>query len=185
MFRVLGAGVVGGFVLVAWSTLFGVLGPVVSQGSWGSDGVNASAVAESVGDQLAEFGRRLPFGPSEARAASAASVEPVADASSAAPIDVTAMVRGLGVACAAGIFAAVLMSLYGGKRRSFAERVLFAVLLGAFAGSAMLLPAGGWADFSLSRSAPLLGEVLVGWLLAGLVIAVILGGKPLRKKAKT
>ncbi|VAX40794.1 hypothetical protein MNBD_PLANCTO03-2153, partial [hydrothermal vent metagenome] len=49
---------------------------------------------------------------------------------------------------------------------------------------AMLVPAGGWADFSFARSAPLLGEVLIGWLLAGLVIAVILGGKPIRKKVK-
>ncbi len=94
------------------------------------------------------------------------------------------MGRGLIVACAASLFAAVLISLYGGARRSFAERVLFAVLLGAFAGSAMMVPAGGWANFSFARSAPLLGEVLVGWLLAGLVIAVILGAKPRRVKAK-
>lgn len=142
-------------------------------------------MAQSLGDRLSEFGSRLPFGPTEAKAAGVGASLSVVSDTSAAPIDVGAMARGLGVACAAGIFAAMLMSLYGGGRRSFAERVLFAVLLGAFAGSAMLVPAGGWADFSLARSAPLLGEVLVGWLLAGLVIAVILGAKkPRRAKAK-
>lgn len=180
MLRVLSAGLVGGVVLVIWSTLFSVLGPAKSPDP---EQVHASTVAQSLGEMFAELGRRMPFGPAEARAGSGAT-EGSATGADSESFDLSGVARGLGVACAAGVFAAALMSLYGGERRSFAERVLFAVLLGAFAGSAMMVPDGGWTDFSLSRSAPLLGEVLIGWLLAGMVIAVMLNPSPRRSRAK-
>ncbi len=176
MLRVLSAGLVGGVVLVIWSTLFSVLGPAKSPDP---EQVHASTVAQSLGEMFAEVGRRMPFGPAEAKAGDGSA--PGAEGGS---FDLSGVARGLGVACAAGVFAAMLMSLYGGERRSFAERVLFAVLLGAFAGSAMMVPDGGWTDFSLSRSAPLLGEVLIGWLLAGMVIAVMLNPNTKRRRAK-
>lgn len=175
MLRVLSAGLVGGVVLVIWSTLFSVLGPAKSPDP---EQVHASTVAQSLGEMFAEVGRRMPFGPAEARAADGAGSAAGAEGGS---FDLAGVARGLGVACAAGVFAAALMSLYGGERRSFAERVLFAVLLGAFAGCAMMVPQGGWTDFSLSRSAPLLGEVLIGWLLAGMVIAVMLNPSKRRR----
>lgn len=178
MLRVLSAGMVGGVVLVLWSTLFSALGPAKAPDP---DLARASSVAQTLGERFAEFSRRLPFGPAQA---SAAPPEPATPgAAQLAPIDPAALARGLGVACAAATFAAALMSLYAGARRSFAERVLIAVLLGAFAGSAMMVPDGGWTDFSLSRSAPLLGEVLIGWLLAGMVIAVMLSPNPRRARA--
>jgi len=176
MLRVLFAGLFGGVVLVVWSTLFSVLGPARSPDP---EQVHASTVAQSLGGMFAEIGRRLPFGPAEAGAATGPA--PEADGS----FDLAGVARGLGVACAAGVAAAVLMSLYGGSRRSFAERVLFAVVLGAFAGCAMMVPAGKWTNFSLSASAPLLGEVLIGWLLAGMVIAVMLNPGRGRRPAKS
>jgi hypothetical protein len=181
MLRVLVAGLMGGVVLVVWSTLFSVLGPAESRRA---DLAHASSVAQSLGHRVAEFGHGLSLGPSAAMAGRADSGSASVDESAAGSFDGAAIARGLGVACTAGVFAAVLMSLYGGNRRSFAERVLFAVLLGGFAGSSMMVPAGGWTDFSLSRSAPLLGEVLIGWLLAGMVIAVMLNPNPRRRLAK-
>jgi hypothetical protein len=161
MLRTLMAGMVGGVVLVAWSALFSALGPV------GARPQGAAQATAALGDSVAGLVRGLPFGPAEASAA-----EPGrAASSSGAGLDLAAAAQGLGVACLAATFAAMLMATLGSKR-SFAERLVVAVLLGCFAGAAMLVPGGGWAEFSLAESAPLIGETLVGWLLAGMVIAV-------------
>lgn len=176
MLRVLATGMLGGVVLVLWSTLFSVLGPARSLDA---DQASASGVARALGEGVSDFVHRLPLGPAEARASTG---EP-GGAARAVPADLPGVARGLGVACVSGVLAAALMSLSGAARRSFAERVLFAVLLGSFAGCAMMVPDGGWTDFSLSRAAPLLGEVLIGWLLAGMVIAVLLTPRAPRVKA--
>ena len=178
MLRVFASGMVGGVVLVLWSTLFSVLGPARSLDA---DQASASGIAHALADGFSDFVRRLPAGPAEAHGATGGGRR---DGAGARPSpDLAGVARGLGGGGASGVFAAVLMSLYGGGRRSFAERVLFAVLLGSFAGCAMMVPDGGWTDFSLSRAAPLLGEVLLGWLLAGMVIAVLLTPRPRKVKA--
>lgn len=177
MLRVLASGMFGGVVLVIWSGVFSLLVPARASDT---DFSHASTVARAMAGAFEELGARLPVGPATARAATH---RDAAESGAGGGFEFSGVARGLGVACASGVFAAALMSLYGGRRRSFAERVLFAVLLGAFAGCAMMVPAGGWTDFSLARSAPLLGEVLIGWLLAGMVIAVMMSPGPRRVKA--
>lgn len=179
MLRVLMAGVVGGMVLVVWSAVFAAVGPVRG----GS--VQQSALAGVMHDRFGDLREYIPLGPASAMAASEA---PSGASSGAAPasiasIDVREASMGLAVACIAATIAALLMSWTGGKQRAFADRVVVAVLLGVFASGAMLVPGGGWAEFSLAQAAPLVGEVLVGWLLAGMVIAVVIRPRPRKARA--
>lgn len=169
MLRVLMAGMVGGVVLVVWSAVFAAVGPV--RDAPGQRSALAGVMQERFGD-LRDF---IPLGPASATAATDAPAEqPVPRPATAASIDVREASMGLAVACLAATVAALLMSWTGGKQRAFADRVVVAVLLGVFASGAMLLPAGRWAEFSLGEAAPVVGEVLVGWLLAGMVIAVVI-----------
>lgn len=179
MLRVLMAGLVGGMVLVVWSAVFAAVGPV-------RGGLNQqSALASVMHDRFGDLRDYIPLGPASARAAS----EAPAAASNArvsaagASIDMREASMGLAVACIAATIAALLMSWTGGKQRAFADRVVVAVLLGVFASGAMLIPAGQWAEFSLAEAAPVVGEVLVGWLLAGMVIAVVIRPRPRKARA--
>ncbi|MDQ7013077.1 MAG: hypothetical protein Q9O74_04185 [Planctomycetota bacterium] len=190
MLRVLMAGLVGGVVLVVWSAVFAAVGPVGSGPSGGDGGVGGSALSRVLEQRFGDLRGYIPLGPAEARAggqASALSVQQAGAAgaavqSHAASLDPFAVVQGLGVACLAATLAALLMSLTGGKQKAFADRVMVAVLLGVFAACAMLLPGGRWAEFSLAEATPLVGEVVVGWLLAGMVIAVML--RPQQRRAR-
>lgn len=179
MLRVLMAGGIGGIVLVVWSAVFTALGPVPSASSRQS--VLAGAMHERFGD-LRQY---IPLGPAGAMAAgetpdlSGVQASPAAHpAPGTTPLDIRAAVLGVVVACIAATFAAMLMSWTGGKQRAFADRLVVAVLLGAFASGAMLVPGGRWAEFSLGEAAPLVGEMMVGWLLAGMVIAVMVRPRP-------
>lgn len=168
MQRVLTAGVIGGSVLLGWSVLFHTFGPVEP------GGLSASQFAGALRASLAQAGVPIPFGPSEAGAAGVDAPAMVA----VAPLPFIELLKGLAVACAAATAAAMLMAWAGGDRKPFVERVIFAVLLGAFASTAMLVPGGGWSEFSVANAAPLVAEALVGWLLVGMVIAVALSPKP-------
>ncbi len=187
MLRVLMAGLVGGVVLVVWSAVFAAVGPV---GSGPSGGVGGSALAGVLEQRLGDLRGYIPLGPAEAGAAEQGDFSAVKQAAApgaaaqnhAASLDPFAVVQGLGVACLAATLAALLMSLTGGKQKAFADRVMVAVLLGVFAACAMLLPGGRWAEFSLAEATPLVGEVVVGWLLAGMVIAVML--RPQQRRAR-
>jgi hypothetical protein len=178
MVRVLGAGLIGGLVLTVWSVVFSAVGPAEAQVP-PSD--RSAATINALREHAANAGIDISFGPALANAAPQerpeTSVENVAPSLS---LDFAQLARTLAVACAASTIAAVLMAWFGGARRPFAERVFFAVLLGAFAGLTMVLPAGGWAEFSMHRTMMYLGEVLVGWTLAGLVIAVMLNPKKVK-----
>ncbi len=188
MFRVLTAGLVGGMVLVVWSAVFAAVGPAGS--GPGGGGVGGSALSRVLEQRFGDLRSYIPLGPAEARAggqAGAANAEQAGASGAtaqhhAASLDPLAVVQGLGVACLAATFAALLMSQTGGKQKAFADRVMVAVLLGVFAACAMLLPGGRWAEFSLAEATPLVGEVVVGWLLAGMVIAVML--RPQLRKAR-
>lgn len=178
--RVLMAGVVGGMMLVIWSAVFTAFGP--ERTSARQDSALASVLHERLGD-LREY---IPLGPAEANAASVTranmsrvETRPVASAS----LDPMAVAQGMGVACIAATFAALLMSSAGGRQKAFADRVVVAVLLGVFASGAMLVAGGRWAEFSFAAAAPLVGEVVVGWLFAGMVIAVVLRPQPRRARA--
>lgn len=179
MLRVLMAGVVGGLVLVAWSAVFAAVGPV--RGGASQPSVMAGVMHERFGN-LRDY---IPLGPASAVAASESPADaPGARASSAvASIDLREASMGLAAACIAATIAALLMSSTGGKQRAFADRVVVAVLLGVFASGAMLVPAGRWAEFSLAEAAPVVGEVMVGWLLAGMVIAVVIRPRPRKARA--
>lgn len=177
MLRVLASGLIGGVVLVVWSVVFSLLGPARSERP---DRADASAAVAAMGDAFSDLVRHLPVGPAEASASTGRGEAAEAEREG---LELAGIARGLGVACASGVFAAVLMSVSGAGRRSFAERVMFAVLLGAFAACAMMVPDGGWLSFSLSRATPVWGEVLIGWLLAGMVIAVMLSPRPPQVKA--
>jgi hypothetical protein len=179
MLRVFGAGLVGGLVLMIWSVVFSAVGP--------ADGppppsASAAATIDALRASVADTRIELPFGPSRA---AAAEERPETTQRIAGPmsLDMKALAQSLAVACGAATIAALLMAWFGGERRPFAERVFFAVLLGAFAGLAMNIPAGGWTEFSVARTTAYLGEVLVGWTLAGMVIAVMLNAKPRKAKA--
>ncbi|MFG0241255.1 MAG: hypothetical protein ACF8R9_00580 [Phycisphaerales bacterium JB054] len=170
MLRVLMAGVVGGMVLVVWSAVFAAVGPVRGGSS------QQSALASVMHDRFGGLRDYIPLGPASAMASSEAPAG-ASSAPAAAPgasIDLREASMGLAVACVAATIAALLMSWTGGKQRAFADRVVVAALLGVFASGAMLVPAGRWAEFSLAEAAPVVGEVLVGWLLAGMVIAVVI-----------
>jgi hypothetical protein len=181
MVRLIGAGLVGGLVLMVWSVVFSAVGPANGPAPTSA---RAAASIESLRAHASETGLRLPFGPA---AASAAPERPetiqAAPPRSAPPFHFPSLAKNLGLACAAAMVAALLMAWFGGPRRPFAERVLFGVLLGAFAGLGMTIPGGGWAEFSTHRTAMTLGEVLVGWTLAAMVIAVMLNPKPKKVKA--
>lgn len=178
MVRVLMAGIVGGVVLVLWGAVFAAVGP--TDGRAGPQSALASVVQQHAGE-LREF---IPLGPSEAHAAEPAQAgqAPRPEVMQAS-LDPFAVVQGLGVACAAATLAAFLMSMASGKNKAFAERVVVAVLLGVFASCAMLIPAGRWAEFSMQQAAPLVGEAVVGWLLAGMVMAVVLRPQPRKARA--
>ncbi|MBK7403535.1 MAG: hypothetical protein IPJ41_02590 [Phycisphaerales bacterium] len=180
MVRMMAAGLIGGLVLFLWSVVFSVVGPEddarpLSEGS--------AATVELLRTRVASI--ELPFGPSAANAGPAANPAP---RSGAAPeprgaIDYTSIGQSLMAACGAAGVAALLMTWFGGAKRPFAERVLFSVLLGCFAALATSVPAGAWTEFSLHRTTMLLGETVVGWLLAGMVMAVLLNPKPRRARA--
>lgn len=176
MVRLLGAGLVGGLVLMFWSALFTLVGPADNSPA----AARANATITHYRTQLQQVSVPLPFAPSAAHAAPA-QAQPTRAPAGPPPLDPVILAKSLAIACAAATFAAMLMAWFG-ARRPFAERVLFAVLLGAFAGLAASIPAGGWSEFAVHRSALYLGEVLVGWTLAGMVIAVMLN--PKQKKAK-
>lgn len=186
MLRVLLAGLVGGVVLVVWSAVFAVLGPVDSATSG-----RGSVLGEVLEQRFGDLRGYIPLGPAEAGAAEQSgpsSTEHAGSPGSAAQghtasLDPLAVVQGIGVACLGAALAAFLMSLTGGKQKAFADRVMVAVVLGVFAACAMLLPGGRWAEFSLAGAAPILGEVVVGWLLAGMVIAVMLRPQSRRARA--
>lgn len=181
MLRVVMAGLVGGVVLMAWSAVFAAVGPMRSGAA------PDSALASVIHEQFGDLRGAVPLlGPAQASAASVPQAEraqATGPALAAAPLDPVAMAQGMGVACLAGVFAAMLMARAGGKSAAFAERVVVAVLLGVFASGAMLVAGGRWAEFSPASAAPLIGEVVVGWLLAGMVIAVMLRPVPRRAKA--
>ncbi len=181
MLRVLSAGLVGGLVLMIWSIAFSALGPPESQSPQSS--ASAATIA-ALRSRVESTGLRIPLGPAAAFAASGERPETTPQPASAQlSLDWVQLAKTLGAACGAATVAALLMSWFGGHRRPFAERVFFAVLLGAFAGLAMTVPAGRWAEFSMHRATMLLGEVLVGWTLAGMVIAIMLNPRPRKVKA--
>lgn len=181
MVRIISAGLVGGLVLTVWSVVFSAVGPAESQDP---PTARAAATIGALRAKAERAGIELPLGPASAGAAPAERPETIHQSAQAQfSLDTRQIATTLGAACAAATIAAVLMSWFGGARRPFAERVFFAVLLGGFAGLTMAIPAGGWADFSVHRATMYLGEVLVGWTLAGMVIAVMLNPKPKKLKA--
>ncbi|HZW09526.1 MAG TPA: hypothetical protein VFF69_06465 [Phycisphaerales bacterium] len=179
MVRLIGAGLVGGLVLMLWSVVFSAVGPADGPAPASA---RAAATVESLRARAAHTGFQLPFGPAAASAAPR-QVEFQQAAPPAPSFDLRALAKNLGIACAAATVAAVLIAWFGGPRRPFAERVLFGVLLGAMVGLGMGIPGGGWAEFSAHRTAMSLGEVLVGWTLAAMVIAVMLNPKSKRPVA--
>lgn len=180
MLRVIGAGLVGGLVLMIWSVAFSAVGPADAQSPQSSE---SAATIAALRAQAEGTGIRIPLGPASAMASPAERPETVAQPAPAGfSPDWVQLGKSLGAACAAATVAAIMMRCFGGVKRPFTERVFFSVLLGAFAGLAMSVPAGGWTEFSMHRATMLLGEVLVGWTLAGMVIAVMLNPKPRKVK---
>lgn len=176
MLRVISAGFLGGLVLFAWSVVFSVVGPVDESSP--ATPLSAATIG-ALRARVAAF--ELPFGPAAASAAGGQA--PVATQKAMPPIDLAALGGSLATACAAACFAAVLMSWFGGAKKPFAERVVFSVVLGGFAALSMSVPAGAWTEFSMHRTTMLLGELVVGWLLAGMVIAVVLNPRARRARA--
>jgi hypothetical protein len=74
----------------------------------------------------------------------------------------------------AALLAAILLSTV---RLGYGGRVLFVTLLGAFAFVTTSVPAWNWDGFPLDFTSAQAMQQVVGWLLAGIVLAAIVWGR--------
>jgi hypothetical protein len=83
-----------------------------------------------------------------------------------------------GTNCATAVLASALVNLVIGSLRSFGSRVLFVTTLGLLAGIAVNIPYWNWYEFPTAFTLAEILEHVVGFGVAGLVIAAVV--KPAR-----
>lgn len=98
----------------------------------------------------------------------------------AEPMDPSMLIKGFGINFLSVLVAALLLA--GARRPSFSSRVLFVFGLGVLVSSSVHLVSWNFMyhpmDFTLFR----IGDSLIGWLLVGVVLAVLMKGPGGKKK---
>ncbi len=73
----------------------------------------------------------------------------------------------------AAILAAWLLSRSTARGASYVSRVVFCGTLGIFASFVSFLPAWNWMGYPMDYTTAMVADAVIGWLIAGLVIAAI------------
>jgi len=68
----------------------------------------------------------------------------------------------------------VVLLLSSTRIQVYYQRVLFVALLGVFAGTTSYLVDGIWYGYPLAYTLTMIGDVIIGWLLAGLFFAKVI-----------
>jgi hypothetical protein len=87
------------------------------------------------------------------------------------PMGLQPFIGGFILAFLMATLAAYLLSLAGAKMAGYSQRVVFVTLLGVFAALASHITAWNWMFFPTAYSLVMAADVVISWLLAGLVIA--------------
>ena len=167
------AGILGGFVLFIWSAISWMALPwhTATLGIFGDPNAVLQAVAENVPNSGVYV---APMGESEAVQQQIAAGPMVFASVRLGPMPSMAvlMMRGLLIYIVAALLGALLLSHT--KPMSYGSRVAFLVIGAALVGVAGHLPQWNWWGFSLPFTAAEIADLLIGWSLAGLVMAKII-----------
>jgi hypothetical protein len=179
MKKVLIAGIVGGIALFIWSALAWTVLPLHKASLHGI--INEDAMIAILKTNLGEKAVYVfPARPAEGQAGMEAYTQkmeqgPVGmiiyDPQGMGAMMTSQFIVGLIIDILAALLAAWILSRSTARGSSFIARVTFCGLLGMFISLGSFLPGWNWMGYALDYTTAMVADALLGWLIAGLVIA--------------
>lgn len=184
--RIVLAAFLGGLVLFFWGFVANMLLPLGMVGY--EYPVAEDPVLAALQTNLPREGVYMVPGITEAQYADPAAAEAFAKKSAASPFafivyqpqgeNAMEMMDELGLQLGSSVLAAGLMAwVLGLAPWGFGKRVLVSTVLGVFAWVAVAVPLWTWYRFPADYIGGMLAQQFVGWLVAGIAIAWVLGRK--------